>query len=518
MTLKVTNQFGSDTITIPALINPRIAAPAEAVVEYVLGSTQTLQDSTGVFDGITGAYTPPVIRSPVNTLVSLVIPAGENVHIAGQTYAGEKLSETNSIIDAITSYTWSLSDDLDHSAVTSSTKASYSIGGLYDMKLRVDTTYGAYRITTYQNSIDIVEKQNLWLFTYNSNNIQVSGYEYGLLSETFKVLPNSTFTPNADSSFLSPAANATQQIREFERNTGFVPRSNVSSGAHGDALLFYAGGRTIFQTAGDEEVKFVKYNGFANTFDNAIPNFSRPWNWANFNSSTTAYFLFGTPTSTPSAFTSPVNPVKVEYNIAGGSTTTSTLTATQFSNGADELLSNVALFDGSGNNIYGNFSVYRTAFKNNIGYVLRNDNVGEFFRIRSFYKTSGTLGSPVQTIKKLADMPGPTKIDGELMSMTPGLLFFNNTGSISAYNDVGGVWETSGPGVNAVTFRNLQDQTVANFDDVGQPLLAASDGDKRCYLSYDYSKEAFIKFNANSFTFNSLSGRPPGKQWMMGIY
>jgi hypothetical protein len=115
-------------------------------------------------------------------------------------------------------------------------------------------------------------------------------------------------------------------------------------------------------------------------------------------------------------------------------------------------------------------------------------------------------------------MPGPTKLEGELLSLTSGLFFFNNSGSISAYNDVGGVWETGGPGINSITFRSLQDQTVSGFDDVGQKLLAVSDGDKRCYLSYDYSRSAFIKFDANSMTFSSLTNRPPGNQWIAGIY
>jgi hypothetical protein len=42
----------------------------------------------------------------------------------------------------------------------SSTNASYSIGGQYDLVLRVDTEVGAYRITSYEDSLEIIEDQN----------------------------------------------------------------------------------------------------------------------------------------------------------------------------------------------------------------------------------------------------------------------------------------------------------------------------------------------------------------------
>jgi PKD repeat protein len=516
VTLRVTNKFGTDVITIPSMINARVTAPDEAVVEYLAANNQMVLPGTGVFNNA-GEYVPPIIRTPTNSLITMRIPSGPNPHNPGHTYGGEKLTTGNSVIDPITSYTWVLVDDLNHPTVTAGTKASYSVGGVYDMRLRVDTSFGAYRITNYPNSIDVVEKKNIWLFNYK-NTTQVVGYEFGLISETYKTMPSSSFTPSIDYSFLNGQPNSTQQIQEFTRNVGFVPRSNIASGDQGESLLFYASGRTESDPIASETVNFVSYNGFLQTFDDAVPVFSRPWNWCNFNSPSTAYFLFGTPTTTAALHTSPTNPIMTQYNIASGVAVESTLNASQFSNGADELLSNVATFTDDGENQWGNFSVYRTAFKNNVGYILRNDNVGQFFRIRSFYRTDGTIGSPVQTIKKLSDMPGPTKLDGELVALTPGLFFFNNTGSISAYNTVGGVWETGGPGVNSVAFRALQDQTVSNFDDIAQPLRAASDGDKRTYLSFDYSVSAFIRFDANSFTFSSLPSRPPGRQWIMGMF
>lgn len=515
VTLTVTNEFGSDTITIPGLINARVHAPDPAVVDYVAGDSQQVT-SGGVFVG--DDYVPPVIRSPINTLVKFQIAAGENPHNPGHTFAGEPMTSGGSVIDPVVSYTWSLGDDLNHSTATSATKASYGVGGLYDMKIRVDTKFGAYRITSYDASVDVVERQNIWMFNYPPGDAaRVVAFEYGLISETFKTSVSPSYVPVRDDTFLSANANAAQMKREFFRNTGFVPKSNLASGDRGDAVLFYAGGRPATQPPSFEEVRFAAFNGFAGTFADA-PGFSRPWNWVNFNSPTTAYFLFGAPTSNPAPFQSPANPAKSEYSITTGVVVQSTMTASNFSNGADELLTNVSQFNDGGASVFGNFSVTRAAFKNNVGYVLRNENVGDFFRIKSFYRTEGTLGSPVQTVKKLAGMPGPTKLEGELLAMTPGLFFFNNSGSISAYSDAGGVWETGGPGVSSIAFRALQDQAAANFDDTANPLLAVSDGDNRAYLSYDYSAAALVKFNALNLTFSSLANRPPGRQWVLGLY
>jgi hypothetical protein len=56
------------------------------------------------------------------------------------------------------------------------------------------------------------------------------------------------------------------------------------------------------------------------------------------------------------------------------------------------------------------------------------------------------------------------------------------------------------------------------FDKQSHTLLAASDGDRTAYLSYDYSPNAFIKFNGQDITFTIVTARPIGEQFVMGIY
>ena len=115
-------------------------------------------------------------------------------------------------------------------------------------------------------------------------------------------------------------------------------------------------------------------------------------------------------------------------------------------------------------------------------------------------------------------MAGQSRLEGQLVSLSTGVFFFSNSGSVAAYNTTSSVWTTGGPGVNSTAFRTLQDTTVSGFDDATQTLLAASDGDKVAYLSFDYSPNVFIRFNELQTTFSSVTSRPLGNQWNMAIF
>jgi len=67
--------------------------------------------------------------------------------------------------DPINKYTWLLSDDTNHGN-DQNTTAFYTVGGLYDVVVRCDTDSRAYRITTFPDYINVVERQNLWLSTF----------------------------------------------------------------------------------------------------------------------------------------------------------------------------------------------------------------------------------------------------------------------------------------------------------------------------------------------------------------
>lgn len=525
VTLEVSNTYGVDSVYFPSFITARVPAPDEAVISFVptAGQNTTL----GV---------PPTIRSPIDTLISVEIPSGINP-ATGRSYAGEEMVGSRPL-DPIEEYTWSLGDDLVH-ANQSNAKALYGVGGIYDLILRVDTAYGAYRITKYADCIDVVENQNIWLWTfpsadpggsyspldYLSKSGSATAHEFGLLSETFKTGTH-TLTVTRDESFLDGTANEWQAKTEFRRNVGFSPRGTTTSGSSGSAMIYWAGQGAVAPIPGvytDHEIKIAEFNGFNDTYA-MHPGIHRPWNWINLNSNTTSYFILGADyTSGSIPFHSYSLQVKSAYDLLTLTNTDTALNLDSYSNGANELQEHVATYDGVGNANNGYFAVYRGTWKDSSGYFLRNDGVGNFFRLKSFYKTEGTVGDEFQVITKLTDMAGPVKVEGQLVALSDGLFFFNNTGNISAYNTVSNTWETGGAVSSSASFRSLQDSSVVSFDDPMNTLLATTNGDRTAYLSYDYSPYAFIKFSSLDLTFTNIGPRPGWEtrrktQFLMGMY
>jgi len=512
VTLTVTNDFGSDSVTFDDIITARFPAPDYAVVNFVQRAGQIVTPGSP----IGGPYTttPPKIRAASNTIIDLAISPGIN-SFTGRTYGGEAVDGTNTPIDPIQDYTWSLSDDLIHSNA-SSARAVFSVGGLYDLNLRVDTEFGAYRITTYEDSFDIVEKVNLWLWTYNNTN-SVSSSEFGMISETFKAKGAGSLSLGVDDSFLTGQLNETQQKREFHRNNGFAQRGSAASGAGGVGLLYWASGRSSVDSPTTEEILMSEYNGFVETYTSR-PSVSRPWNWISFASADSLYFFLGGVTGSIAPDTSPTNQVKNRMLLNDLSVSSSTIANANYKNGADELTNNEVTYNISGEPLQGHMSVYRSTWHEETGYFLRNEGVGDFFRIKSFYKTSGNSAEPFQDIRKLPDMIGSAKVEGQLVSLSQGVYFFSNSGAVAAYNPTSGIWATGGPGANSSSFRLLQDTDVVGFDEPNQTFLAASDGDRTAYLSFDYSPKAFIKFNESDTTFSGVTSRPAGTQWQMSIF
>lgn len=502
VSLKVKNDFGEDTVVFPSLVNVREYCPSAAKISIAQNSKQMML-----------GYNK--IRTPVNNSVQINVEADGKIDS-----------------DEIISYTWGISDDLSH-INQDNTKASFSVGGLYDVTLRVDTLYNNYRVTNFKSVIDVVEKSNLWLWTIK-NNSSIKANEFGLISETFKSLRsqpinlNSNFIPSsctATFDYNNPIYPTSEQtgsyfysqdcriLREFERNNGFARINNIDSGDGGQGYLYWASGRNFGDSATSEKVFLKKYNGFRDSYDeddNTQIEFNREWNWVGLASNTNLYFLFGRNTINPIGSQN-VN-TKIEKIFLNDGSLDSSFNLTVFKNGAEEIKSSTI---GSNENSY---SYYRSCWKDGSGYILRNSGTGNYFRIRGFYKTSGTVSSPVSELKKISDLSGPTKTEGQLVSLTNGLFLFNNSGSISSYNTTTDIWVTGGPGTNSVQFRSVQDSLITNFDNSSQTLLAAGDGDHNVYISYDYSDKAFIKFNDTDLTFRYLGGRPAEKQWLATIY
>lgn len=513
--LTITNEYGQDSVQFIDMINVRNESPEPALIEINFKSSQNYYNG----NPYQGNY--PRIRSVTNSFIDLEIPEGENPLKPGYAYSGKRLDSSDGLLE----YTWSLGDDLPH-ANSSTTKASYSIGGYYDIVLRVDTQYGSYRITKYPNSIDIVETSNLWMFNYVSENSDGSGtvraYEFGLQGETFKTLGVQTLQIDRNNGFLGQYDSEDYYLdtfsrakKEFARNVEFVSSGTGGSGEGGNSLLMWASGGGVLDS---KKIKIRKYNAFDDHYETVSDISNRPWNWAALSSQEKTYFLFGQDLNY-SAGSNQAFPERLDYDLATQtSLTPTTLQFSSFENGADELLKHPSVFDKSGVATNGNFSSYRTAWKDSTGYILRNSSVNEFYRLSDFYKTKGSISSPFGTITKLPDVIGTVKLEGQLVALYNGIFLFNNTGEICAWNDTSLTWEVGRANASSVAFRSLQDLSVSGFDDRANTLLAASDGERIAYLSYDYSTKAFIKFNGTDLTFSSIKTRPSGSQFKMGIY
>lgn len=525
--LRVENDHGHDEVEFEEMIVVRTECPEEANIQI---NHRTSQKYTAG-DMLLG--TKPKIRSSTNTFIDLEVPEAEDPDNPGYSYAGELLVPGSSPIkkvDPITEYTWRLGDDLPH-ANSPSTKASYELGGYYDITLRVDTSFGSYRITSYESSIDIVEQSNLWMFNYKagSRNPNSSGdiqaYEFGLRSETFKTLGSSTPYLDRDNSFLGEppldydddkyySSTMARAKNEFENNVEFTRSGSLDSGEGGKSLMFWAKGGSASDS---KQIQVRRYNGFDDVYESLPSIANRPWNWTSLSSSEKTYFLFGQHSPISSGL-NPVVPEKVEYDLSTASASAAVeLPLSFFENGADELLSNISAYvDGVSTNGY--FASYRSAWKDQTGYILRNSAVNEFFRLGDFYKTKGSLSAPFGSLTRLPDMPGSIKTEGQMVALYNGVFFFNNSGEICAWNETSLSWEVGRASSTSLSFRSVQDTTKQGFDDKSQTLKAASDGDRMAYLSYDYSTKAFVKFNGTDLTFTMLRQRPEGPQFKIGVY
>lgn len=518
--LTVENEWGTDYVEFENCITVKNEAPEVANIKINNRSTQLYYPPE--------LDSPARIRSVANSFVDLEVEQGEDVDRPNFSYGGEPLDEGGTPIDSIKSYTWLLGDDLPHSNSLIA-RASYSNGGLYDLILRVDTELGSYRITKYENSIDIVESRNLWLFNFTAPPLNGGGsvvaHEFGLISETFKTLGNQSLNVQRSDGFLGfysseySSYNSFTEERakkEFRRNSTFVPMGTSSSGLRGNSMIFWASGGDAVDS---QEISVRKYNAFEDSYETLSSISGRPWNWVALNSPEKSYFILGS-----IGYASPNQNSSFGYRtdydlLTQSSSSLSPLAPSYFENGADELLDHPSYFEpevGLATNGY--FATYRSAWKDSSGYILRNSSVNEFFRISSFYRTNGSIASPFNTITKMPDMLGSAKVEGELVSMSNGIFFFNNSGEISAWNDTSLTWEVGRAGSSSLTFRSVQDTTVSNFDEKSNTLLAASDGDHVAYLSYDYSEKSFVKFNGVDLTFTTIRNRPSGVQFNMGVY
>ncbi len=516
VTLTVENEYGTDTIVFEKFINARNEAPVEAVVDFLNSSDQIYTPGTRILNDvleISGPWeTPPKIKSKTHKFISMLIDSDSvYLHEDGtqRNNSGEELDLDENPFDPIEEYEWILNDDLLH-ANENFTDAAYSIGGVYDLVLKTKTRYGSFKITKYSEAIDIIEDKNMFLFTLNG--LSPISHEFGLISEEFKTgIENDAINLDFDNSFLDGTYNEEKAKFELKRNVGFSKFNNILSGFGGTSIITYATGGTTSDVT-TQKAKILNFSGFSGLITPDSLEVNRPWNWIFLSFTSKAYYLFGTENANPQSINTPSYQYK-DTLLFGNSLNLGTgtpITEENYLNGASDLgiIPNI--------NSEPKWSVNRSTVKDNTGYILRNESVGLFFRLKHFYRTEGTSEEPVTNFRKIQDIAGQVKTEGQLVNMSNGIFFFNNSGSVSAYNLIENKWENLS--INPSIFKNFQDILIDGYDNKENTLLATSDGERVAYLSYDYSNKSFIKFNSIENTFTKLNPRPEGEQWLLTIY
>lgn len=487
VSLTVKNQYGEDSVSFPNMIKVKGQAPEQALIRFAPQQQQL---------GFMQNDVMPKIRAQVRQPIAIEIP--QKMVSEKRTFAGERIDpNTSRTNDAITNYTWNLGDDLPH-ANSPKTKALYSVGGLYDLVVRTDTASGTHRTTVYPNAIDVIEPVNVWLWTINDK--QIRSYEFGLLSEVFKTSSNTTEIDINDS-FID--AGHEREKFEFWRNNNSAKKGDVKSGQGGDLLMFWAGGKS--DNSAGEGINFNEYNGFSDTYTKKDSIAGRPWNWVSLASNNKIYFAFGNTNDGPLPTLSMTNQTKITYDIGSSAISYEEIEYRNYKNGAHNLILNPDVFDKDYNAEYGHFSAYRTAWKNNTGYILRNSLLGDDFSFQNFYRTEGTVGQPFLNLVKLPDLPGENHKDGDLAALSNGVYFFNNSGMTYCYGSSTGTWELITPH-NKVAIHDLDG------------LMATSDSDTKAYLTLDGMNNGFIRFNELDMSYTTLNQKPAGKQWHITLF
>jgi PKD repeat protein len=513
VSLTVTNMFGADTVTFANYIDALWLAPETAEIEFLVEAGQKDFDSGG----------NDFIKTPTGVYVYMGTSNEIDPLDPTRTYSGAHV-ESGDVIDPINNFQWDLGDTLSHGN-DPNTKALYTIGGIYEVILRCTTESGAYRITTDSKTINVIERQNAWLFVTPTTDPPLAtgtvyAGELGFLNETFKPLQNTAYVYIRNASFITDSSHLDKprMLLEFERNTNINARSTVPSGLQGQAILSWASGRNLTDLPSTEKISFVAFSGFDEAYSAVSWEITRCWNWIAFNGTGVTYYLLGNAQSQPPN-TSPVDLTLVSNNLLAGTYQTDlTFSAGSFAGASNTLSYNAAQYDGTGYNVYGAYSAYRYAFRGRTGYILKNLTVGSNFKINSFYSTTESGNGIITGFKKLPDMGGPVKTQGVLLNLTTGLFFFNNSGSVLQFDVTANVWKTGGPGYNSVAYTNLQDTSVPNYDDENNSLVGTTDFGDNAFLSFDYSNNAFMKFNDIDLTFTKLNSRPEGEQWIFGSY
>ncbi len=468
--LFVKNEFGSDELVLKNIINVIEKAPKSLSVN-VLG---------------------PYVDVNKNSLVRCRAER-DQITINSNLENEDKLR--------IIKYLWDIPyKSLDEIPNSSSLRLTFESGGIYSIGLKVISIDSSWIGSFLKNAVDVVEKNSLWISYVSKPSGRFSLHEYSPNTDTWK--ENGTnfdleykydFIENEDKYF----------DLTFRNSKGMHAISSSDS-----AFLIWA--------SNERSVNSAKYNAMTNSFFNNNSHI-RMHNWFTlympvFNSSR-IYILGGI---TDLKNFNNINQQITYYDINNDSYVTVTQEFILPSDGNDDVVSLTKSFENAqdfvinpsyyNNKIVNKLIKWKRANYAGFGYILRNsenDILEDMFKFDPSLNLFTSINSNIPFSKTELGFEG----------LSDGIYVVSNKGDIYKYTTSTNTWTTTTAGAvqeYSSIFRQGGGESVNDnaISVSGSESRTINSSNTNLYFSYDYSLDAFGKFNSTNLTYSRLGERP----------
>lgn len=401
----------------------------------------------------------------------------------------------------ILKYLWDIPyKDSDEIPSAPSLRLTFEAGGFYNIGLKVVSVDSSWIGSFLQNAIDVVEKNSLWIGYASKPSGKFYLHEYSPSTDTWKA-NSSNFDLDYKYDF----------VRNEEKYFDLTFRS--SKGMHAISLSDNA---YLIWAPNERNIKSAQYDAMTNAFTNKNSHI-RMHNWFTlympvFNSSR-IYILGGT--TDLQNFTN-VNQQITYYDINNDSYVIVTQEFILPSDGSDDVVSLTKSFENAQdfviNPSYKDKQITNKLIKwkrtnyAGFGYILRNsenDILEDMFRFDPSLNLFTNVNSNIPFSKTELGFEG----------LSDGIYVASNAGDIYRYTTSSNVWTTTTVGAiqeYSSIFRqsgreSTNDNTISVSSSESRTINSSN---TNLYFSYDYSLDAFGKFDSTNLTYSRLGTRP----------
>lgn len=399
----------------------------------------------------------------------------------------------------ISKYLWDIPNKLsDEIPSAPSLRLTFEVGGIYDIGLKVISVDGSWIGSFLDNAIDVVEKNSVWIGYVSKASGKFTLHEYSPGTDSWK---NNGVNFNLSYSYDFIQNDESYYDLSFRNSKGMhaIPLTDT-------AFLLWA--------PDERSVNSAQYNSMTNSFINKNTNI-RMHNWFTlhmpvFNSSR-IYILGGT---TDLQNFAALNQQITYYDIDSDSYTTTTQEMILPSDGigislsksfenAQDIIINPSYVPGEPTR---KLIKWKTANYAGMGYVLRNsenDILEDMFKFDPSLNLFHTINSNAPFAKTELGMNG----------LSDGIYIVSNIGDIFRYTTDTNTWTTTTVGATKeydTIFRQGGGESANDNATLvsGSEARTINSSNTNLYFSYNYSKNAFGKFDSTNLTYSRLGARP----------